>query len=52
VLFIGNSFVFVNDLPNTFRQLALALGEEVTVASSAPGGQTMFGYSTRVVVVQ
>lgn len=38
VLFIGNSYIYSNDLPNTFRQLALSLGEEVTVTSSTPGG--------------
>lgn len=46
VLFIGNSYVYVNDLPNTLRQLALSLGEEVTVASSAPGGTTLLQHST------
>lgn len=46
VLFIGNSYVYVNDLPNTFRQLALSLGDTVTVASSAPGGYTLFQHST------
>lgn len=38
VLFIGNSYTYANDLPNTFRQVAQSLGETVTVASSAPGG--------------
>lgn len=46
VLFIGNSYIYSNDLPNTMRQLALSLGEEMTVASSAPGGQTLFAHST------
>lgn len=46
VLFIGNSYTYVNDLPNTLRQLALTLGDTVTVASSAPGGYTLFQHST------
>jgi len=46
VLFIGNSYVTANDLPNTFRQLALSLGETVTVQTSAPGGYTLFQHST------
>lgn len=46
VLFIGNSYIYSNDLPNTFRQLALSMGEEVTVASSAPGGYQLFQHST------
>lgn len=40
VLFIGNSYVGVNDLPNTFRELALSLGDTVEVAGSTPGGYT------------
>ncbi len=40
VLFIGNSYTSVNDLPNTFRQLALSLGDTVNVAASDPGGYT------------
>ena len=46
VLFIGNSYTYVNDLPNTLRQLALSLGDTMTVASSAPGGYTLFQHST------
>jgi hypothetical protein len=46
VLFIGNSYTTANDLPDTFRQLALSLGDTVTVASSAPGGYTLFQHST------
>ena len=46
VLFIGNSYTYVNDLPNTMRQLALSMGDTVTVASSAPGGYTLFQHST------
>ncbi|MCB0764529.1 MAG: hypothetical protein KDB84_07475, partial [Flavobacteriales bacterium] len=46
VLFIGNSYTYVNDLPNTFRQLALSLGDTVVVGSSAPGGYTLFQHST------
>ena len=46
VLFIGNSYTYVNDLPNTMRELALSLGDDVTVASSAPGGYTLFQHST------
>ncbi|MEO8589003.1 MAG: SGNH/GDSL hydrolase family protein [Flavobacteriales bacterium] len=41
VLFLGNSYTSVNDLPNTFRQLALSLGTEVEVTMYAPGGYTL-----------
>lgn len=46
VLFIGNSYVGTNDLPNMFRQLALSLGDTVTVASVAPGGYTLYQHAT------
>ena len=45
VLFIGNSYTTVNDLPNTMRQLALSLGDTVQVASAAPGGYTLMDHS-------
>lgn len=40
VLFIGNSYVGVNNLPDMTRQLALSLGHTLEVASSNPGGYT------------
>lgn len=40
VLFIGNSYTSVNDLPEMTRQLALSLGNTLVVASSMPGGTT------------
>lgn len=45
VLFIGNSYVYSNDLPNTFLQFALGMGDTVVVASSAPGGYTLQQHS-------
>lgn len=41
VLFIGNSYTFVNDLPNTFAELARAGGNKVEVGVSAQGGWTL-----------
>jgi uncharacterized protein DUF4886 len=41
VLFIGNSYTFVNDLPNTFAKLARAGGHKVEVGMSAQGGWTL-----------
>lgn len=38
ILFIGNSYTFVNDLPNTFAKLARSGGHEVEVGMSARGG--------------
>jgi hypothetical protein len=38
VLFIGNSYTFVNDLPNMFAKLAKSGGHKVEVGMSAQGG--------------
>jgi len=38
VLFIGNSYTYVNDLPNTFANLARAGGHKTEVGMSAQGG--------------
>lgn len=46
MLFIGNSYIYTNDLPNTLRLLALDLGDTLVVASSTPGGATFEGHST------
>ena len=46
VLFIGNSYIGVNDLPNTFRQVALSMGDTVTTAAQTPGGYTLNGHAT------
>lgn len=46
VLFIGNSYIGVNDLPEMTRQLALSLGDTLVVQSSTPGGTTFQGHST------
>ncbi len=40
VLFIGNSYTSVNNLPEMTRQLALSLGDTLVVASNSPGGYT------------
>lgn len=46
VLFIGNSYTYVNDLPGTFRQLALSKGDSVFTDMSAPGGYTFEQHTT------
>ncbi|MGV9012708.1 MAG: PKD domain-containing protein [Flavobacteriales bacterium] len=46
VLFIGNSYTGVNDLPEMTRQLALSLGDTLVVSSSSPGGVTFQGHTT------
>ncbi len=41
VLFVGNSYTYVNDLPGLFRQLSTAAGKNVLTDFSAPGGYTL-----------
>jgi hypothetical protein len=41
VLFIGNSFVFTNDLPGMFKALAAAKHHRVEVGMAASGGWTL-----------
>jgi hypothetical protein len=41
VLFIGNSYTYVNDLPNTLAQLATSMGDTVIVNSATAGGATL-----------
>lgn len=45
VLFLGNSYTAVNDLPNTLRQLALSLGDTIEVDSYTPGGYTFYAHT-------
>lgn len=40
VLFIGNSYVYTNDLPNMLKTLALGCGDTIEYSQSTPGGCT------------
>lgn len=54
VLFLGNSYTAVNDLPNTLRELALSLGDTVEVGMSAPGGYALedhLGYAPSLAAI-
>ena len=43
VLFVGNSFTFVNDLPHQLAHISASLGEhDITVANSTIGGCTAY----------
>lgn len=46
ILFIGNSYTAVNDLPNTVKNIALSLGDTLEVDSYTPGGYTFNNQST------
>ena len=41
VLFLGNSYTFVNDLPGTFAALAASGGHSVGTRTLAQGGETL-----------
>jgi hypothetical protein len=45
ILFIGNSYTYANDLPGTFKGIALSLGDTVYTSSVAPGGFTFNQHS-------
>jgi len=46
VLFIGNSYTYVNDLPTVFSSLTTSLGDEATVDSKTNGGFTFQNHLT------
>lgn len=46
VLFIGNSYTYVNNLPDIFAQLSASAGKIVYTELSAPGGYTLEGHTT------
>jgi len=41
VLFVGNSYTYVNDLPGIFKGLSNSLGRSVYTDMSAPGGYSL-----------
>ncbi len=45
VLFVGNSYTAVNDLPNWVRLVGASQGDTFDVTSFAPGGRTFQGHS-------
>jgi len=51
VLFLGNSYTYVNDLPSMFADLSLSGGRPVIVDSNAPGGYTLEQHTTNQVTL-
>ncbi len=45
-LFLGNSYTYVNDLPNMLKQLALSKGDTLITDQNTPGGYTLQLHST------
>lgn len=46
ILYLGNSYTGVNNLPNLVYQLGLPLGDTLEFDSNTPGGYTLEGHST------
>ncbi len=46
VLFIGNSYVYTNDLPIMLQQIATSMGDTLIYDQSVPGGFTFLQHST------
>jgi len=46
VLFIGNSYTFVNNLPQLIYDVALANGDTMVFDSHCPGGYTFFNHTS------
>ncbi|MBN8642925.1 MAG: T9SS type A sorting domain-containing protein [Flavobacteriales bacterium] len=46
VLFLGNSYTYVNDLPQIISQLAISTGDVLIYDSNALGGSTLLNHST------
>ncbi|MGY8951566.1 MAG: PKD domain-containing protein, partial [Flavobacteriales bacterium] len=51
VLFIGNSYTYVNDLPNMVKQIALSFGDTLNYESSTPGGANFNMHSTNTTTI-
>ncbi len=45
ILFIGNSYTGVNDLPGLVMQVSNSAGDSIDVSSQSPGGQTLQNHS-------
>ncbi|MFA7106988.1 MAG: hypothetical protein WC154_06755, partial [Candidatus Izemoplasmatales bacterium] len=52
VLFLGNSYTSVNNLPQMITDLAASAGDNVVIDSNTPGGQTFQGHSTNSTSLQ
>ncbi len=51
VLFIGNSYTYVNDLPKMIADMATATGDTLIYDSNTPGGFTLQGHSTNAITI-
>jgi hypothetical protein len=53
VLFVGNSYVYVNNLPEVFARVAIGAGQESPhITAYAPGGQTLAGAAANAALLK
>jgi hypothetical protein len=52
VLFLGNSYTSVNNLPAMTQACALSAGDSLIIDSNTPGGYTFEGHSTNAISLQ
>ena len=45
VLFIGNSYIYYNDLPNMLSNIANSFGDSISYDQSTPGGASLYAHS-------
>ncbi len=45
VLFLGNSYTYVNNLPQMIADAAASVNDTLIFDSNAPGGQTLYGHT-------
>jgi hypothetical protein len=45
VLFFGNSYTYVNDLPSVLEHLAASAGKRIETGQRTPGGETLAGHA-------
>ncbi len=46
VLFIGNSYTYVNDLPQMIKDIALSFGDSIVKAQNTPGGYQLVQHAS------
>lgn len=46
VLFLGNSYTYVNDLPKLLKDVALSTGDTIITDENTPGGHSLMGHSS------
>lgn len=51
VLFVGNSYIYTNDMPLMLQQLATSLGDTLVYDQSTPGGHTLNQHTTNTTTI-